>query len=49
MIDQRVAFDGVALIKNVFVDRPWRSMKLSWFSDWWFDPSHDCAFSGGEL
>jgi len=26
-----------------------RSMKLSWFSDWWFDQPRDCAFSGGEL
>jgi hypothetical protein len=23
MVDQRIAFDGVALIKDVFVDRPW--------------------------
>src|SRR5471032_2736895 len=25
VVDQYIAFDGVALIKNVFVDRPWRA------------------------
>jgi len=90
VVDQLRAFNGEALIKNVFTDGAWRadaalggdvaqlavqilltqgcslsgegrrqqngsggtirrSMKLSWFSDWWFDQPRDCAFSGGEL